>query len=150
MSKGRLLGILTFIVCIMLISVSCSSSGGTGGGGGGSGVISETTIATAANQILNGGGYTALPSGGEYTQAGKTLTLSWSADGNLEGFIFTENQFNDFKPLGIPSAYEAYSKGASGTISWTIQNGDTYYGVVTNRVVVASSVKLYEAKLTMR
>ncbi len=153
MSKGRLLGILTSVVCIVLVSVGCGSSGsgGTGGtGGGGGGAISETTIATAANQILNGGGYTTLPSAGEYTQVGRTLTLSWSADGNLEGYIFTENQFNNFKPFGIPSAYEAYFQGASGTISWHVQNSDTYYGVVTNRMVVASSVKLYQAKLTVR
>jgi hypothetical protein len=147
MNKKRLLGIGISVVCITIVSVSCGSSGGRDNAGG---VISEKIVATADNRLLNGGTYVALPSGGIYLQAGQTLTLSWSADGSLEGYIFTQNQFNNFKPYGAASAYEAYSQGVSRTISWHVQNSDTYYGVVTNRLIPASSVKLYQAKLTLR
>jgi hypothetical protein len=108
----------------------------------------EQTLATAYNIVLSGGYSEYLPANGAYVQAGKTLTLSWSADGNLEGYIFTQTQFNNFKPLGIPSGYQAYSSGSSQTIYATITNSDTYYGVVTNRVMFASPVKLYQATFT--
>ena len=110
----------------------------------------EQIIFEVNNIVLSGGYYQALPLNGIYLEKDQTVTLSWSADDNLEGYIFTETQFNNFKPLGIPSGYEAYSTGEDGTISAYIQHNDTYYGVVTNRVTLMPNVKLYEATLTLR
>lgn len=90
----------------------------------------------------------ALPSNGAYVQAGSTLSLSWSADGSLECFILTANQFSNFKPYGIVSEREAYGAGKSGTISANIQNSDTYYAIIRNTFTLGSSVKLYQAVLT--
>jgi len=84
------------------------------------------------NLIISGGHWVTLPSDGAFVQAGSTLSLSWSADGYLDVYIFTENQYNNFKRGAFVLYWEAHKRGSSGTISANIENGDTYYGVVRN------------------
>jgi uncharacterized repeat protein (TIGR02543 family) len=104
---------------------------------------------TVSNHVINGGYWTELPSNGVYVQAGRTLNLSWSADSNLTCFIFTVTQYNNFKPLGIVSAYMARGSGSQGSITATIQNCDTYYAIIYNNTTAfGPSIKLYQAVLT--
>jgi hypothetical protein len=99
--------------------------------------------------IVTGGSYAYFPLNGAYVEAGRTLSLSWQADGNLECFILTENQYNNFKSnLGIVSARMAYGSGMNGAISAYIQNSDRYYAVIRNTFTLGPSVKLYQAVLT--
>ena len=107
-------------------------------------------VARVNNLELPSRYYIALPSSRTYLQGGQTVTLSWSANGTLEGYIFTETQFNNFKQYGSPSGYEAYRAGKNETISAYVHKSDIYYGVITNRLIVNPTVKLYEATLTLR
>ena len=100
--------------------------------------------------ILNGGSYAYFPLNGAYITSGHTLSLSWQADGSLDCFILTQNQYNNFKPLSIASAWEGHQSGSSGTITAYIQNSDTYYAILRNTFTFGSSVKLYQAVLTSR
>jgi len=104
-------------------------------------------LSSASDTVINGGSFVSLTP--VYIPAGNTLTLTWASDGSLQGYIFTETQFHNFKFAGIPSGYEAYNAGSSGTtISAYVRNGDTYYAVVSNSYLFSSPVKLYQATLT--
>jgi len=105
----------------------------------------EQTLDTKNNIIISGGYYIPLPQDGVYINSGKTLKLSWSADGNLDAYILTETQFEYFKVWGTTSNYEAHSYGKEGTISANIQHDDKYYAVVSN-TLLGQSVKLYQAQ----
>jgi len=110
-----------------------------------------TTWSTSSS-VINGGYSDYFPLNGAYIQVNgtKTLTMSWSADGGLDCFILTENQFNNFKNdlFGIVSAWMASGSGSNGTITAVIQNTDTYYVVLRNTFAFGPSVKLYQATLT--
>lgn len=109
----------------------------------------QWTWVPSSGNIVTGGAYAYVPLNGTYIQAGRTLILSWSADGNVEGFIFTGNQYNNFKQqLGVASAWIAHGSGVNGAISAYIQDSDTYYAVVRNTFTLGPSVKLYQAVLT--
>jgi len=110
----------------------------------------EQTIATSGEEILSGGHHVPLPSNGISIDSGKTFQLSWSADGNLDAYIFTQTQFNYWKQWGIPSNYEAYSHGKNGLISANIQHSDKYYAVVSNTPILGPSVKLYQAQAILK
>ncbi|MEM0095707.1 MAG: hypothetical protein QW660_03630 [Candidatus Bathyarchaeia archaeon] len=107
----------------------------------------EQTLGSVGNLIIYGGYYVAVLEG-VYIEAGKTLKLSWSADGNLHAYILTETQFQDFKDDGIASNYEAYMYAREGTISAYIRHSDKYYAVLS-RLPFASSVKVYQAQATL-
>ena len=115
---------------------------------------SNTWTWPSPGNIMNGGTYAYFPLNGAYIQINgtKTLTMSWSADGGLDCFILTENQFNNFKNdiFGIVSAWLATGSGSSGTITAVVQNTDTYYVVLRNTFSLGSPVKLYQATLTAR
>ena len=104
--------------------------------------------------VLNGGYSDYFPLNGAYIQVNgtQTLTMSWSADGGLDCFILTENQFNNFKNdlFGIVSAWVASGSGSSGTLTAVIQNTDTYYVVLRNTFAFGLSVKIYQATLAAR
>lgn len=97
--------------------------------------------------IVAGGKYAYFPANGAYVQAGRTLSLSWSADSDVECFILTQNQYNNFRPLGIVSASMAHGQGPSGTVIAYVQNSDVFYAIVRNNDLT-TSVKLYQATLT--
>lgn len=101
---------------------------------------------------LGGGTYAYFPASGAFVQAGHTLTLTWSSDGSLDGFILTQNQYNNFKNnfAGYVSGSMASGSGTNGNIQATIQNGDTYYAIVRNTFTLGSPIKLYQATMTAR
>jgi len=103
-------------------------------------------ILHSVSGIIPGGYYFALPPNGIYLSSGKTLKLSWSADGYLYAYILTETQFQDFKFDGIASNYKAKGYGREGTISVYIRHDDRYYAVVSNSLILGPSVKLYGAE----
>ena len=109
----------------------------------------STQTWTAGPVNIDYGNWQTMGSGGISIQGGKTLTLTWSADGNLDCFIFTENQYNNFKPIGLLSGYLQHGAGSQGTITVTLQNSDTYYVIVRNQTTFGL-VKLYQATLTAR
>jgi len=76
--------------------------------------------------------------------AGKTVTLSWSADGYVSAYILTENQYDYFSFYGFHSSPAAYDSGSSGTLSYYVANTDTYYLVLSNSNLF-QNVKVYSA-----
>jgi hypothetical protein len=118
--------------------------------------VSTTTLWTVQDQIFKPSTYDTAPPNGIYAQPGETLTFSWSADGGLVGYIFTVNQYNNWKNniLGLPSSYAGYNSGSTGSITVTIQNSDTYYAVLFNNALgilgSGPNVEVYQAALTER
>jgi hypothetical protein len=116
--------------------------------------VSITTLWSVQDQVFKPSTYDTAPPNGVYAQAGETLTFSWSADGGLVGYIFTENQYNNWKNnlAGLPSSYEGYNSGSTGSITVTIQNSDTYYAVLFNNALgilgSGPNVEVYQATLT--
>jgi hypothetical protein len=116
-------------------------------------IPNTTTITTGPpNQIFNAQTWDVFPSNGVYVQAGKTLTLSWSADGGLVGYIFTTNQYNSWiNSLRTEATFEGHDSGSTGSMTVTIQNSDTYCAVLLNNAISIlgeNSVKVYQATLT--
>ena len=109
-------------------------------------VENKEKIVHSVSGTISGGYFFALPPNGIYLNSGKTLKLSWSADGYLSAYILTETQFKDFKIDGIASNYEAKGYAREGIISTRIRHNDRYYAVVSNSPIFASPIKLYEAK----
>jgi len=116
--------------------------------------IATSTLWSVQDQIFKPSTYDTAPPNGIYVQAGKTLTFSWSADGGLVGYIFTANQYGNWENniLGLPSSYEGYNSGSTGSITVTIQNGDTYCAVLFNNALgilgSGPNVEVYQATLT--
>jgi len=100
--------------------------------------------------IVNGGAYAYFPGNGAYIESGSTVSLEWSADGNMEAFILTQNQFNNFKSGSISISYLSHGSGSNGNTSASISNSDRYFGVVRNGLLTNPSRKLYHATLTSR
>lgn len=103
--------------------------------------------------LITAGNAAYLPGDGAYIRSGTTLTLSWSAEGSMDAFIMTANQFSNMRGnLNIPSAWLTRNSGSSGSLSVKIQNSDSYFGVIKNNAVPSfgPSVKLYQATLTSR
>lgn len=93
------------------------------------------------SQILGCTEYTYTP---KTIQAGKTISMSWRADGNVNAYIFTETQFGSWKSnFGIGN-YAASTSGTSGTLSYIVTNTDKYYFVIKNPLC-GQSVKVYSA-----
>lgn len=110
---------------------------------------------TGANQVINSASWELLPSNGVYVQAGKTLNLSWSADGSLNCYFVTANQYNNFKNSnGVSITYVGKGVSNQGSISYTVQNSDTYYAILYNDALgilgAGPSVHLYQATLIER
>jgi len=139
--KRIYLALAVILVLVMLFLDSCSAT--------------STTFSFPPNQVLNAQTWDELPANGTYVQARKTLTLSWSADSGLVGYIFTENQYNNWKQsLETVATYEGYQSGSQGSITVTIQNSDTYYAVLYNHALsilgIGPAVKVYQATLIER
>jgi hypothetical protein len=109
----------------------------------------EERLSSVSNVILPIGSYTTLPSNGIYLQAGQLVTVSWSADFDLDIYLFTETEFDNFKPYLIPSGYENYFSGKGATFSTYITNNATYYVVIAHGPESSqSTIKLYQATIT--
>jgi hypothetical protein len=84
------------------------------------------------DQILESAGYTYHP----YTiQAGKTINISWSADGDVNVYIFTETRFGNWvgnSATGDGNYVAARTYSSSGTLFYTVADTDTYYLVIKN------------------
>lgn len=104
------------------------------------------------NLIFNSASTETLPSGGIYLQPRQTITLSWSADGNLTGYVFDSNQFNNWQqPYGhISVSYWASKSGSQYTYTFTVQNADTYYMVLYDGFPAGSnSIEDYSFTVTV-
>ena len=140
--KKVYLSIVIMLAIIALSVYGCSS------------IFPTTTLWSIKNQVFKPSTYDTAPPNGTYVQAGKTLTFSWSADGGLVGYIFTANQYGNWENniLGLPSSYEGYNSGSTGSITVTVQNGDTYCAVLFNNAVgifdSGPNVEVYQAALT--
>jgi hypothetical protein len=100
--------------------------------------------------IVNSGKWAYFPLNGAYVLSGRTLSLSWSADENVECFIFTENQYSNFSQPHVEVTYQAHGTGSNGTISTNVMNSDSYYAVIRIAQALGPSFKLYQATLTAR
>ncbi|MEM3705703.1 MAG: hypothetical protein QXX59_07250 [Candidatus Bathyarchaeia archaeon] len=102
----------------------------------------ENAIGSVENRNLGGGQFIYWSLN---IESGKSVSVSWSADGCLYIFILTENQFQQFRLLGTTSWYTAFKYCNSGTLTKTIENTDTYYIAVSNPWVL-TTIKLYSAQ----
>ncbi len=102
--------------------------------------------------VIPGAQWALFPSEGAAVEAGRSLTLTWSASGNMDCYIFTKNQYNDFIQSGQPNSYVAHGTNSQGTITTnTFENSDTYYAVLVNATTdFGVELKLYQATLTER
>ena len=110
-----------------------------------------TTYTGIPNQIFGSASTETLPPNGVYLQAGHTLTLSWSADGNLTGYVFSSNQYANWQQSHIQVTYDASGSGSTYSFSYTVQNADTYYAVLYDGAsVFGNSVRDYNFTVTVR
>jgi hypothetical protein len=100
--------------------------------------------------VIPGAQWAFFPAGGANVEAGHTLNLSWSANSNMDCYIFTQTQYNGFMQSGTPNAWVAHGTNSQGTISTNpLQNSDTYYAVLINATTdFGVEVKLFQATLT--
>lgn len=89
----------------------------------------ENEIGSDGNKNLGGGTFTYWSL---RIESGKSVSVSWGADGCLYVFVLTENQFQQFRLLGTTTWYTAFKYCNSGTLTKTIENTDTYYLAVSN------------------
>lgn len=82
-------------------------------------------------------------------QAGTTLTLTWSSNGNMEAFILTSGQFDKSLNGQAVSVWAAHGQGQNGSISVYTQSTDSYFAVVRNMYPQAS-VMLFQAQMVER
>jgi len=110
----------------------------------------SSTLASTRDQSISGGKTLELPSGGVSVKAGHSLTLRWTADGNLQCVILSSKEYEQYKSFrqsgkqsGTPSA--EYSQG---TVTKYVQTDDTFYAVLINNATTGTSVNLSQATLT--
>ena len=82
-------------------------------------------------------------------QAGKTISISWEADGSLNAWVLTQSQCDYLKVWGTTSSYEAMKSGRSGTLIYRVSNTDTYHLIVQNPSQV-ESITVYSAVATVQ
>ena len=100
--------------------------------------------------IIPGAQWAYLPLKGADVAAGRTLSLTWSANSSMDCYILTETQYTDFVQSGTPATWMAHGTSSQGTISTgTLQNSDKYYGVLINNTnSFGVQVKLDKATMT--
>jgi hypothetical protein len=98
---------------------------------------------------LKGGQVVFFPSGGARVEAGRSLTLTWSSNGNVEAFILTSGQFGKSLNGQSVSTWAAHGQGQSGSINFYTQDTDSYFAVVRN-VYPEASIILFQAEMTER
>jgi len=112
---------------------------------------SVKTYTGQPNQIFNSASTETVPASGIYLQPGQTITLSWSADGNLTGYVFSSNQYSNWQQSHIQVTYDASGSGSTYVFSYTVQNADTYYAVLYDGAsVFGNSVNDYSFTVTVR
>ena len=111
---------------------------------------SGTTYTGQKNRIFNSASTETLL--GSYLQPGQTITVSWSADGSLTGYIFDSNEYNNWQqPYGhISVSYWLSESGSQYTYSFTVQNADNYYVVLYDGFPAGSnSIEDYSFTVTV-
>jgi hypothetical protein len=111
--------------------------------------LAEQTLYEVSDITIPSESYFSFPTDGVYLQAGQRVHLSESHQGGLNIYLFTQKQFEHFKPDLIPLlGYE--SLGGTGTYAHRISNNDTYYVVFANRLPSSQDATLYQATLTVQ
>lgn len=101
----------------------------------------EQEIGRLTDHVLKGGYFHDWT---ETIQAGKTISISWEADGRLNVWILTQTQYDYFKVWGTTFRYEALKSGRSGTLVHRVSNTDTYHLIVQNPSLF-ENIKVYSA-----
>jgi len=93
-----------------------------------------------------------MPSDGVRVKGGHTITLTWSADTELECHILSASQYNQyvtFRESGKKSNTSSVQL-KNGTITLNVTSDDTFYGVLINTATAGPSVQVHQATLTER
>ena len=137
--------IMLVFLGLMLPLFGCSPKGAVTPGTN----VTWTWEATPGN-IIPGAQWAYLPLKGADVEAGRTLSLTWSANTSMDCYIFTETQYNDFIQSGIPKTWMAHGADSQGTITTDVlQNSGKYFGVLINNTTsFGVQVKLNQATLT--
>ena len=113
--------------------------------------IPTTTYTGTPDQTFNSAATETVPAAGVYLQPGQTITVAWSASGNLTGYVFSSNQYNNWQKSHLSVTYDAGQSGNTMSFSYTIQNADTYYIVLYDGAsVFANSVEDYSFTVKVR
>ncbi len=106
-------------------------------------------LASARDQSISGGTTLELPSGGVPVKAGHSLTLTWTANGNLQCVILSSKeyeQYKNFRQSGKQSGTGS-SEYSQGTVTKYVSSDDTFYAVIINNASAGTSVNLSQATL---
>jgi hypothetical protein len=109
----------------------------------------SSTLASTRDQTISGGNTLELPAGGIAVKAEHSLTLTWTADGNLQCVILSSKeyeQYKSFRQSGKESG-TASAQYSQGTITKYVQSDDVFYGVLINNAAEGTSVHLSQATL---
>ena len=110
----------------------------------------EQTPYEASDEIIPYGSYVSFPSNGVRLQEGQRIRLSASGQGHLQIYLFTERQFEHFKPDLIPLLGYEGSVGLGGTSTQYVHNNATYYVVIANRLPSSQDAVLQQGTLTVQ
>lgn len=108
-------------------------------------VPNERLIASDSSRVLTSNQYWYY--GNISINAGETFKMTWSADTSITGYIFTNNQYNNFASnhLSFNVNCEATGSGKTGTITCDVKDRDNFVALLKNggSLLGGSSVQLY-------
>jgi hypothetical protein len=142
--KNNYLTIVTLVLVLTLLVCGCASKAVV--------TTEKTTSWTwqpTPGGVIPGAQWAYFPLEGANVETGRTLSLTWSANSNMDCYIFTNTQYDAFTQSGTPGTYIAHGTDSQGTISTNTLQSGTYYAVLVNAATdFGVEVKLYQATLT--
>ena len=132
----KLYSIIPIILVIITISVcGCSSATATTTPMPTYNPPTSTTPAATVytgtpNLTFNSAATETIPPDGVYLQPGQTITVSWSADGDLTGYVFSSNQYANWQQSHLVVTSDASAYYSTYSYSYPVQDADTYYLVL--------------------
>ena len=104
---------------------------------------------SSANITLDAGQVVFFPDIGASVESGRTLTVTWDADGTLAVFLLTSDQYHKFSAGQAIPASAAYQQASQGSFTYYVQSPDSFYVLLRN-LYPAAAIRVYQAELTER
>lgn len=112
--------------------------------------LAEQTLYEVSDITIPSESYFSFPPDGVYLQEGQRIRLSASGRGHLQIYLFTERQFEHFKPDLIPLLGYEGTGGLGGTSTQYVHNNATYCVVIANTLPSSPDAVLDQATLTVQ
>ena len=109
----------------------------------------SSTVASTRDQSIPGGNTLELPSGGVPVKAGHSLTLTWTANGNLQCVILSSKEYEQYKSFRQSGKQSGTGSAeySQGTVTKYVQSDDTFYALLINNASAGTSVNVSQATL---